>query len=87
LGIIFCLPVITRIEYTMHKIRFIIIAETPRVMIISLKYGTAITESVFPVTAFRASIFCKKMKSKKATLQIMVNLEKKETTFIIHLPK
>jgi hypothetical protein len=66
----------------MHKIRFIIIAETPRVMIISLKYGTAITESVFPVTAFRASIFCKKMKSKKATLQIMVNLEKKETTFI-----
>jgi hypothetical protein len=42
----------------------------------------ATTLSVSCVAGFRASIFPRKMKSKKAMLQIMANLEKKEITFI-----
>ena len=59
-------------------------AATPSVMMISLAYDTATTLSVSCVTGFRASIFPRKTKSKKATLQMIANLEKKETTFIIN---
>ena len=62
--------------------RFTIIAPTPSVMIISLKYETATTLSMSCIAGFRASIFPIKIKSKKAILQIMANLEKKEITFI-----
>jgi len=60
----------------------IIIAATPSVIIISLKYETATTLSISRVTGFWASILPMKIKSKKAMLQMMANLEKKETTFI-----
>ena len=59
-----------------------IIAETPSVMIISLKNGTATTVSLLCVTGFRASSLPRKIKSKKAMLQMIVNREKKEITFI-----
>lgn len=58
------------------------IAETPSVMIISLKNGTATTVSLLCVTGFCASILPRKIKSKNAMLQMIVNLEKKEITFI-----
>lgn len=57
-------------------------AETPRVIIISLKYDTGTTVSTFRVTGFLASICPKKIKSKNAILQMIVNLEKKPITFI-----
>ena len=66
----------------MHISRLIIIAETPSVMIISLKNGTATTVSLLCVTGFCASILAMKIKSIKAMLQMIVNLEKKEITFI-----
>ena len=66
----------------MHISRLMIIAETPSVMIISLKNGTATTVSLLCVTGFRASSLPRKIKSKKAMLQMIVNREKKEITFI-----
>ncbi len=63
--------------------KLIIIAEKPRVIIRSLKKGIVSTVSRLPVlTALRASILLKKINSKKAILQMKVNLEKKEITFI-----
>jgi len=58
------------------------IAETPSVIIISLKNGTATTVSLLCVIGFCASILPRKIKSKNAMLQMIVNLEKKEITFI-----
>lgn len=65
-----------------HKRILIIIAATPSVITISLTYETAMILSISPVTGFRASISPRKIKSKKAMLQTIANLEKKETTFI-----
>jgi hypothetical protein len=76
------LPITIKTAYTVHKSILIIIAATPSVIIISLKYETATTLSISRVTGFRASILPMKIKSKKAMLQMMANLEKKETTFI-----
>jgi hypothetical protein len=58
------------------------IADMPRVMIISLKKETGIAVSTFCVTGARASIRLKKMNSKNAILQIMARREKKDNTFI-----
>ena len=73
---------ITIIEYTRHMSRFMIIAEIPSVMIMSLKNGTGTTLSVLCVTGFIASSLPRKIKSKKQKLQMMVKREKKEITFI-----
>ena len=77
-----CFPIITIIEYTMHIKRLMIIAETPKVMIISLKYETRMAVSLPRVTGFRASSLPRKIKSKKQQLQMTVKREKKETIFI-----
>ena len=52
-------------------------AQNPRVMIRSLKKGTAIAFSLEPVTGLRISIHLKKTNSKNAMLQIKVNFERK----------
>ncbi|MEP6950850.1 MAG: hypothetical protein ABI863_16310 [Ginsengibacter sp.] len=78
----FCLPMITITEYTMHMSRLMMIAETPNVMITSLRYETGTILSVPCATGFRDSSLPRKIKSKKQQLQIMVNREKKEITFI-----
>ncbi len=47
-----------------------------------MKKGTATTVSLLCFTGFDASILLRKIKSKKAMLQIMVKREKKEMTFM-----
>jgi Icc-related predicted phosphoesterase len=59
-----------------------IIAEIPSVIIISLKKETATTVSVLCVTGFCDSNLLIKIKSKKAMLQMIVNFDRKEITFI-----
>jgi hypothetical protein len=57
-------------------------AQTPKVMITSLRYETGTTLSVPCVACFPASNLARNIKSKKQQLQIMVKREKKEITFI-----
>jgi hypothetical protein len=66
----------------MHIRRLITIAETPKIMIRSLKKGIVETVSWLCVTGFLDSNLLRKIKSKKAMLQINVNRERKEITFI-----
>ena len=66
----------------MHIIRFTIIANTPNVIIRSLKKGTATATSFPPFACFCASNLLKKINNKKATLQTTANLEKKDKTFM-----
>jgi hypothetical protein len=66
----------------MHMSRLMMIAETPNVMITSLRYETGTILSAPCVTCFPDSSLPMKMKSKKQPLQIMVKREKKEITFI-----
>jgi hypothetical protein len=58
------------------------IAETPSVIMMSLKYETGTALPVLCVTGFRASSFPRKIKSKKQKLQMIVKREKKEITFM-----
>ena len=58
------------------------IAETPRVMMRSLKKGTSITLSAEVAAGFFNSIHLKKTNSRKAMLQINVNFDKKLKTRI-----
>ena len=81
-GIRNCLPIITKIAYTRHIRKFIKMAENPSVMITFLKYGIVSTTPLACDTGFFASILLKIIKSKKAILQMMVNLEKNKITFI-----
>jgi hypothetical protein len=71
----------------MHMVRLIIMAENPKVIMRSLKKGTGITVFELPVTGFSASNLLKMINSKNAILQISVNLEKKEMTFIMNVLK
>ena len=67
----------------MHINKLIIIAEKPSVITKKKKKGIDSTVSLpLPLTGLRDSILLKKINNKKATLQIRVNLEKKEITFI-----
>ena len=66
----------------MHIRRLITIAETPKIIIRSLKKGTLETASWAWVTGFAASSLLRKIKSKNAMLQIKVNRDKKEITLI-----
>ena len=78
---------ITITEYTMHMIRLIMMAENPKVITRSLKKGTGVKVFESPVTGFPASTLLKIVNSKNAILQISVNLEKKEMTFIMNVLK
>lgn len=69
----------------MHMIRLIMMAENPKVMMRSLKKGTGITVFGSAVTGFPASTLLKIINTKNAILQISVNLEKKEMTFIVNV--
>jgi hypothetical protein len=60
-------------------------AENPKVITRSLKKGTGLTVFESPVTGFPASTLLKIINSKNALLQISVNLEKKEMTFIVNV--
>lgn len=70
------------IRYAMHIKKLITIAENPRIIIRSLKNGTADTISLPPVTVFLASILPKKINSRNEMLHIKVNFEKNEINFI-----
>ena len=78
---------ITITEYTMHMIRLIMMAENPKVITRSLKKGMGLTVFESPVTGFPASTLLKIINNKNAILQISVNLEKKEMTFIMNVLK
>lgn len=77
-----CLPSTITTAYTIHIIRFTIIADIPNVIIKSLKNGTATAVSLPGVACFCASSLLKKINNKKATLHTMANLEKKAKTFM-----
>ena len=66
----------------MHISRLITIAETPKIIMRSLKKGTFITVSWPCIAGFDASILLRNINNKKAILQIKVKREKKEITFI-----
>jgi hypothetical protein len=57
-------------------------AEKPSVITRSLKKGSACTVSGLSVTGFFVSSLLKNTNNKNAILQIRVNREKKEITFI-----
>ncbi len=57
-------------------------ANTPRVMITSLRNGTATTVSRGCTTGFFASSMLKNINNKKATLQMIAKREKKEIIFM-----
>lgn len=73
---------ITRVAYTRHIKRLIIMAEKPRVMMISLKKGRAATVPGFAFAGLEDSIWLKIINTTNAPLHIRVNFEKKEITFI-----
>lgn len=56
--------------------------ETPSVIMMSLTKETGATVFIFCETGFFASIFPRKINSKKAMLQIIASREKKDITFI-----
>jgi hypothetical protein len=68
--------------YAMHINKLIMIAENPRVITRLLKKGIESTISLPWETGFFASILLKKINNIKAILQIRVNRDKKEITFI-----
>jgi hypothetical protein len=57
-------------------------AENPKVITRFLKYGIASTAPLTASTGSFASILLKIIKSKKAILQMIVNLDKNKITFI-----
>ncbi|MBS1735028.1 MAG: hypothetical protein JSS98_00300 [Bacteroidetes bacterium] len=58
------------------------IAENPKMIITSLKKGIGNTISLAPEPGGGEPCKLKKIKTKKARLQISVNLDKKEITFM-----
>lgn len=59
-------------------------AENPRMIMRSLRKGNDTTVPAGPVGAFVVSIFEKITNNKKQILQMKVNLEKKESHFILN---
>jgi hypothetical protein len=62
--------------------KFIMMAEKPKIIIRSLNKGNEITVPFVAETVFFASILLKKINNKKQILQIKVKREKNEINFI-----
>ena len=76
-GILFIFPLIKKRKQKIFISRLITIEQTPKVMIRSLKKGTANILSPAPFAGFLNSNHLKKTNKRNAMLQINVNLDKK----------
>ena len=68
----------------MHITRLITMAENPRMIMRSFRKGNDTTIPAGPVGAFVVSSIEKMTNNKKQILQMKVNLEKKESHFILN---